>query len=466
MAARFIRPLGQLHLRQLSKPTYPIPRKAMDPAITLTAVEANLKRLLLDVALFIENSPTSKESTPLVLRFSGGWVRDKLLKKDSKDIDVTIDKMTGYQFGLKIQEYLNLPGNAKKYNDDPANKRGATAKISKIEANPDKSKHLETATTKVFGLEIDLVNLRKETYTEDSRNPQVEFGTPEEDAMRRDATINAMFYNLNTSSVEDLTGKGLQDLKNGLIRTPLEPVETFTDDPLRVLRLIRFASRFGYDIDNPAQSAMKREEIKKAFMAKITRERVWQEVEKMLKGRDPKNALEYIDSLGLYQVVFVDPVEPEFYIPDLTRWSATYNTLSRIMDQDENESPFRSILLSQREDDYLAWLLSALVPLADAPSKPPAKHGKSPTAYATLVVREGLKASNKASDLASLSVANLSAIMETVQDPSGDRGRLGMTIRGWGPTWRHQVLFAMLHEIFLGLRSEDGTSPLSSNHTP
>jgi tRNA nucleotidyltransferase (CCA-adding enzyme) len=430
----------------------------MDPSIALTAVEANLKRLLLDVASFIENHPTSKGAAPLVLRFSGGWVRDKLLNKDSKDVDVAIDKMTGYQFGLKMQEYLNVPGNARKYNDDPANKRGAAAKISKIEANPDKSKHLETATTKVFGLEIDLVNLRKETYTEDSRNPQVEFGTPEEDAMRRDATINAMFYNLNTSSVEDLTGKGLEDLKNGLIRTPLDPVETFTDDPLRVLRLIRFASRFGYDIDGHAQSAMKRDEIKKAFMAKITRERVWQEVEKMLKGRDPKNALEYIDSLGLYQVVFVDPLEPEFYVPDLTRWSTTYNVLSRIMVQDENESPLRSILLAQRADDYLAWLISALVPLADAPGKQPAKPGRPPTAYATHVVREGLKASNRASDLANQSVANCSAIMETVQDPSGDRGKLGMTIRGWGPSWKHQVLFAMLHEIFLGLRSEDGMS--------
>jgi hypothetical protein len=424
----------------------------MDPSITLTAVEANLKRLLLDVASFIENHPASTEPTPLVLRFSGGWVRDKLLKKESKDIDVTIDKMTGYQFGLKMQEYLNVPGNATKYeHGGPANK----TKVSKIEANPDKSKHLETATTKIFGLEIDLVNLRKETYTEDSRNPQVEFGTPEEDAMRRDATINAMFYNLNTSSVEDLTGKGLDDLKNGLIRTPLEPVETFTDDPLRVLRLVRFASRFGYDIDDDAQRAMKREEIKKAFMAKITRERVWQEVEKMFKGRDPKNALEYIDSLGLYQVVFVDPLEPDFYAPDLSRWPTTYNVLSRIMGQD---GPLRSILLAQREDDYLSWLIGALVPLADAPHKRPAKPGRPPTPYATSVVREGLKASNKAADLINHSVLNYSSIVETVQDQGNDRGKLGMTIRGWGSTWRQQVLFAMLHEIFLGGRSEDGMS--------
>jgi tRNA nucleotidyltransferase/poly(A) polymerase len=429
----------------------------MDPAISLTVVEANLKRLLLDVAHFVEHHPAAKDATPLVLRFSGGWVRDKLLNKDSKDIDVTIDKMTGYQFGLKIQEYLKVPGNAGKYVTGDGANRQTTAKISKIEANPDKSKHLETATTKVFGLEIDLVNLRKETYTEDSRNPQVEFGTPEEDAMRRDATINAMFYNLNTSSVEDLTRRGLDDLKNGLIRTPLEPVETFTDDPLRVLRLIRFAARFGYEIDSDAQGAMKREEIKRAFMAKITRERVWQEVEKMLKGKDPKTALEYIDSLGLYQVVFVDPLEPEFYAPDLERWSATYNVLSKIVEQDD-QSPLRSILLAQREEDYLAWLISTLVPLADAPDKPPAKPGKPPTVYATHVVREGLKASNKASDLAGLSVAHCSAIIETVQAPGDDRGKLGQAIRGWGPTWRHQVLFAMLHEIFLGLRSEDGMS--------
>src|SRR5205823_5119318 len=80
--------------------------------------------------------------------------------------------------------------------------------LAEIKANPEKSKHLDTVTTRILGLDIDLVNLRRETYTEESRNPQMEFGTPEEDALRRDATVNAMFYNIETQQIEDFTGRG------------------------------------------------------------------------------------------------------------------------------------------------------------------------------------------------------------------------------------------------------------------
>ena len=92
--------------------------------------------------------------------------------------------------------------------------------------------------------------MRKETYAEDSRIPQQEFGTAEEDAYRRDFTINAMFYDLSTEKIEDFTGQGLDDLRTGIIRTPLNPLETFRDDPLRVLRALRFATRFNYVVDD------------------------------------------------------------------------------------------------------------------------------------------------------------------------------------------------------------------------
>ena len=248
--------------------------------IQLTDAEANLRRLLLDVAANVD------PKSPSELRFTGGWVRDKLLGIDSHDVDVAISNMTGLQFGLKMKEYLAKAENAQKYPSDERHKSGdqAVAALHKIEANPEKSKHLETITTKVFGLDVDLVNLRKETYSEDSRNPQMEFGTPEEDALRRDATINAMFYNLHMEEVEDFTKRGLEDLNEGIIRTPLEPHQTFKDDPLRVLRLIRFASRLGYKLDSEAEKSMDDESIRQALKLKISRERVGVEVEKMLKG--------------------------------------------------------------------------------------------------------------------------------------------------------------------------------------
>lgn len=283
--------------------------------LELTEVEQTLRRLLLDVAEYIDSSPlpASEESqvqlpdelanAKLVLRFTGGWVRDKLLGVESHDIDVAINKMTGYQFGLRLKEYLEIPGNPEKYGLEgvtKSEKAGTSAKnkqvggLHKIEANPEKSKHLETVTTKILGLDIDLVNLRKETYTEDSRNPQMEFGTPEEDALRRDATVNAMFYNLNTSEVEDFTGQGFDDMQKRIIRTPLEPYQTFKDDPLRVLRLIRFASRLGYSIDPLAEEFMGNEDIKRALHIKISRERVGVELEKALRGKNSRSLLSYL----------------------------------------------------------------------------------------------------------------------------------------------------------------------------
>lgn len=249
----------------------------MEKQIVLSEEEVQLRALLLDVSNHVGQKPP-KYPRPQ-LRFTGGWVRDRLLGLNSKDIDIGIDSMTGYQFGSKINEYLELPEAKAKYaNSD-------SLKLAKIEANPEKSKHLETVATKILGFEIDLVHLRKEKYTDQTRNPQVEPGTPEEDALRRDATINALFYNLDTSVVEDFTGRGLEDMKRKIIKTPLDPCQTFMDDPLRVLRAIRFASRLGWQIDEGDERAMSDITIQKAFYQKISRERVGIELDKMLHGK-------------------------------------------------------------------------------------------------------------------------------------------------------------------------------------
>ncbi|TFK30711.1 transfer RNA nucleotidyltransferase [Coprinopsis marcescibilis] len=172
-------------------------------------------------------------------------------------------------------------------------------RIGKIDKNPSQSKHLETATFKLFGLDLDFVNLRSEEYAGDSRIPTVSFGTPLEDAMRRDITINALFYNVHTKTVEDFTSKGLDDLKDGVIRTPLPPKETFADDPLRVLRCIRFASRFGFTLVQELKDAARDLEIQTALANKISKERVGVELDKMLKGQNPLSAIELFEELSL-----------------------------------------------------------------------------------------------------------------------------------------------------------------------
>jgi tRNA nucleotidyltransferase (CCA-adding enzyme) len=138
---------------------------------------------------------------------------------------------------------------------------------------------LETANLRVFGFEIDCVNLRVETYATDSRIPNMQFGSAYEDAMRRDFTINSLFYNLNTQQVEDFTNMGLDDLNNKIIRTPLPPSLTFQDDPLRILRAIRFSARYNFTLHPDIIASALDPNILKNLQTKISRERILKECE-------------------------------------------------------------------------------------------------------------------------------------------------------------------------------------------
>ncbi|KAG7592655.1 Poly A polymerase head domain [Arabidopsis thaliana x Arabidopsis arenosa] len=232
------------------------------------------------------------------LRVAGGWVRDKLLGKESDDIDIAIDNMSGSEFLDKFKEYLSS-------RDEEV--QGDTI----IERNPDQSKHLETAKMRIYDQWIDFVNLRSEEYTENSRIPTMKFGTAKEDAFRRDLTINSLFYNINSGSVEDLTERGIDDLKSGKIVTPLPAKATFLDDPLRVLRAIRFGARFGFTLDEELKEAASSEEVRVALGEKISRERIGNEIDLMISGNGPVSAVTYLSELKLFTVVFSLPSSAE-----------------------------------------------------------------------------------------------------------------------------------------------------------
>lgn len=240
----------------------------------LTEVESKIRQLLLDIS---DHVGTLEEYARPELRFAGGWVRDKLLGSTSDDIDVCIDNMTGYNFANLAKDFVNS-----KYDSEAAQK--ILGRLAKIERNPEMSKHLETTVMRVFGLHLDFVNLRKEVYNESSRTPTMTFGTAKEDALRRDSTVNSLFYNLTSSNIEDFTGRGFEDLEHKVIKTPLVPFKTFRDDPLRVLRHIRFASRLGFTIAPEDEQAMSDTSIQEALKLKVSRERIGMEIEKMLKG--------------------------------------------------------------------------------------------------------------------------------------------------------------------------------------
>jgi tRNA nucleotidyltransferase (CCA-adding enzyme) len=179
------------------------------------------------------------------VRVAGGWVRDKLLGRPNDDIDFAVDNMKGAEFAAHVVDFLRA--------DCPGLRAGS---VGVIQANPEQSKHLETATTRVLDAWLDFAHLRTEVYEPGSRIPTAAIGTPEQDAFRRDLTFNALFYNLNEGAIEDFTGRGVADLEAGVVRTPLPPRETFLDDPLRVLRCVRFAARFGFRIEAGVRAAV------------------------------------------------------------------------------------------------------------------------------------------------------------------------------------------------------------------
>ena len=212
---------------------------------------------------FFLHSHNPKKST---FRVAGGWVRDKILGIKNDDIDITIDNISG-------QEYLKI------LEEGMSNKDKDILKI--IKNSNQKSAHLQTATINLFGKDIDFVNLRKEVYSQNSRVPEISKGTPEDDAYRRDITINCLFYNINNNCIEDFTNQGLNDLKNGIINCPKDPKISFNEDPLRILRIIRFSTRFRFKI---SQNILDNLMITDEFKSIISIQRIEKEFSKMLEN--------------------------------------------------------------------------------------------------------------------------------------------------------------------------------------
>lgn len=231
------------------------------------------------------------------VRIAGGWMRDKLLGRENADVDVAVDNMSGVQFAEEVNKFLST------FDVEMSH-------IGVIAANPDQSKHLEAATVRVLGQWIDFVHLRSEKYVDNSRIPDVSLGTPEEDARRRDFTMNALFYNITTDVIEDFTGQGIDDLNAGIVRTPIDPQITFMDDPLRVFRAVRFSSRFGFSVTDDIRKAASNSDVQAALKVKVSRERIGIEVDGMLSGPRPASSIRMLHSLNLAHIAFGIPPLP------------------------------------------------------------------------------------------------------------------------------------------------------------
>lgn len=208
----------------------------------------------------------------------GGYVRDCILNRKSNDIDVVVEG-SGIKLAEKVAETLS-------------------AKLSVF-------KSFGTAMIRNDKMEVEFVGARKESYRADSRKPIVEDGTLYEDQLRRDFTINAMSFSLQKENFGELLDpfNGLQDIQDGLIRTPLDPDTTYIDDPLRMIRAIRFASQLSFTIVPESLESIARN---KNRLSILSMERISEEMHKILLSPKPSYGLRLLDETGL--LAYILPV--------------------------------------------------------------------------------------------------------------------------------------------------------------
>ena len=212
----------------------------------------------------------------------GGYVRDQILNRTTKDIDI-VTVGSGIELAKKTAKVLN----------------SSTVKVFK---------NFGTAMINVGDLEVQFVGARKESYRKDSRNPIVENGTVEEDQNRRDFTINALAISLNKGNYGAFIDpfNGIKDLKEKMLKTPLDPNITFSDDPLRMMRAIRFSSQLNFEIEDQTLLAIKKNVDRIKIVAQ---ERITEELNKIILSNEPSKGFKLLEETGLLKLIF-----PEFQL--------------------------------------------------------------------------------------------------------------------------------------------------------
>lgn len=217
-----------------------------------------------------------KSRTPAFL--IGGFVRDKIMQRTTKDIDVVC-----LGDGIELAD--------------------AVAKTLKPIPQVNFFKNFGTAQFITNDTDVEFVGARKESYSSNSRKPQVENGTLEEDQLRRDFTINALAISLNKEDFGKLSDpfNGLNDIENKIIKTPLEPEQTFSDDPLRMMRAIRFACQLNFVIEEKTLEGIKAQASRIKIVSK---ERITDELNKILLSKKPSIGFDLLYKTGLLQIIF------------------------------------------------------------------------------------------------------------------------------------------------------------------
>jgi poly(A) polymerase len=250
----------------------------------------------------------------------GGFVRDKIIGRNTKDIDIVC-----IGDGIELAHKM-----AEKFNPKPP---------------VNFFKNFGTAQIKLDDLEIEFVGARKESYSLDSRKPEVATGTLEDDQNRRDFTINALAISLNKDDYGKMLDPfdGVKDIERGLIQTPLAPAQTFSDDPLRMMRAIRFATQLNFTID-PKTFAAITENTERIKI--VSKERIADELNKILLSTKPSIGFDLLYKSGLLQLIFPQMVAlaGAEYIDGMGHKDNFYHTL-QVVDN----------ICSNTDDLWLRW---------------------------------------------------------------------------------------------------------------
>ena len=256
-----------------------------------------------EIELFSILSEVAIKYTPSTeIYLVGGFVRDLLMGQPSNDIDVMLSNISGENFAQLVTKHMSI-------------KNAHT-----IKSNPEKSKFITTSKAYIplssgAVQEVDFAQARSEVYMENSRIPDVKPATPREDAARRDLTINSLMFRIYPlpQKIEDFTGKGIKDLISNTIRTPTDPLKTFSDDPLRIFRVIRFSAKYNGNIDPETYTAMTDSSLRDEIKKKVSKERIGQEFVKMLKSPNPQVAIELLKNTGLWGDIISEAVKGTGY---------------------------------------------------------------------------------------------------------------------------------------------------------